>query len=191
MSTSIFLNPRFTTEWREASSRTIKQDPNNQAALYVHVALSAIQDLQAKQLADSPLKKRHEIFAYIHQSANTGYPRAMFLEGLALKEGFGCKQDIATGEAFIRVAAVGRNCDIAINYLNFRLGLAYLFGKHMPQSYEKAIKCLKLAGNVAAPELKMVAEHLTRMQVRLAPKPKPHTYDFPQVAYKPKLILAS
>ncbi len=195
---SIFANQKCIEEWLEASSRTIKKDPRNKAALYIHVALDELCDLYTRTLNKETdinrLAKRHEIFDRFEQAAQTGYPRGMFFEGLARREGFGCKQDAETGKALIQVAGVARNCELALNYLgvsyfksapetavNFfkqatvsgypqafkNLGLANLYGIGTKQSFAEAIRCFKKAGYVAQAELALVAEYINRLQSRL------------------------
>ena len=196
---SIFANLKCTEEWLEASSRTITSDPRHKPALDVHVALHEISDLYSpeKQPSDPkvlPINKRHEIFARFERSALTGYPVAMFFEGLARREGFGCKQDVIAGNALIQVAGLARNCDLALNFLGVsyfsqapetavkffqqaalngynraykNLGLANLYGVGIRQSYVEAIRCFKTAGDIAKLELAKVAYHLACLQQSL------------------------
>lgn len=195
---SIFANHKCIEEWLEESSRTIKKDPRNKAVLDVHVALDEAYDLyfptvEAKDSNILPTVKRLEIFSRFERSARTGCPNAMFFEGLARREGFGCKKDLTTGNALIQVAAIARNCNLALNYLGVsyfsqapemalkffqqaalngydraykNLGIASLYGRGIGQSYAEAIRCFKTAGAVARNELAQVAQHLKYLQAR-------------------------
>lgn len=157
--------------WRDASSKAIQIDPNNQAALYIHCALNALHDTYVTKLptVSNPLEVRNATFNYIQQAALTGYPPALFFEGLARLEGFGCKQDQTTGKALIQVSAVARACDLAIGFVQMRIGIAHLYGKGAAQSFKLAIQNFKLAGAIAQPQLQLVAAHLHKMRLRMAP----------------------
>jgi hypothetical protein len=200
---SIFANRTCIEEWLEASSKTIVADPRDKRAVDVHTALSDAHELyfpetKTKDSTELPTEKRAEIFTRFERSALTGYPTAMFFEGVARREGFGCKQDQTTGNALIQVAAVARGCVLALNYLGVsyfsnapemavrffqqaalkgynrayrNLGIANLYGVGVKQSYAGAIRFFTAAGPVARPELQKVAAHLKNLQARAAIQP--------------------
>jgi TPR repeat protein len=171
---SIFTKAQFVHPWREASMKEIQKNPNDQRAVYVQLALNDVYKMhfQADDNLSSTLDKRNDIFQYVQEAANSGYAFAQFLQGICYIDGYGTPQDVETGDAYIRVAGVARKCPAALDYLSRRLGLAYLFGKDVTQSYEEGIKYLQRAGRIAQPELLMVAAHLRKMQARLQPLPQ-------------------
>lgn len=161
-------NQHFVGIWHAANSKSIQNNPRDQSALYLQVGLNELLNYSnSNGVVELALQKRKEIFDYFYQAGKHGDPRGMFFEGLCFLEGFGCKEDVDTGRAFIQVAAVGRKCDLALNYLNRILGLEYLYGTKRPQSFAAAIKSFQLSGEIATPELHMVGAHLQKMQLRL------------------------
>jgi hypothetical protein len=165
-------NPHNIIVWRSASSKAIQTNPDSQAILSVHFALNSLHEVYVKnaQQGSNPLTVRHETFSYFQQAAITGYAPALFFEGLARLEGFGCQKDQTTGKALIQVAAVARACELAINFVQMRLGVAHLYGKGATQSFKQAIEQFKSAGEIAQPHLQLVATHLQKMRARMAPK---------------------
>jgi hypothetical protein len=117
---TIFANPKCIQAWCAEAQRVIS---NEKLQTFAHaenvfVALELLQDLYCLQNPQqkNPLQVRSAFFNLILQASTTGFPLAMFFEGLALKEGFGCRQDILTGQALIQVAGA-RKCAEALNYL--------------------------------------------------------------------------
>ncbi len=166
------INPHYINAWRSASSKAIQTNPDDQAALLIHFALNNLHKLYVTkaQQDTSPLILRSEIFTYFQQAAISGYPPALFFEGLARLEGFGCQKDQATGKALIQVAAVARTCKLAINFVQMSLGMAYLLGNGAPQCFKQAIQQFKFAGEIARPQLQFIASHLQQMRVRMSPQ---------------------
>lgn len=119
---TIFANERCITAWRAEAKRVEQRDPNTpentRSATYVQKALELLDEMYCLNNPQhkNPLNVRQAIIAMFETAAAAGYPPAMFFEGLARKEGFGCKKDPATGHALIRIAAI-RKCAEALNYL--------------------------------------------------------------------------
>lgn len=119
---TLFANPACITAWR-AEAKRVEQRSSQQAlvaqnAQYVQNALALLDDLYClnNPQQKNPMHVRQAAFAMFLEASLAGYPLAMFFEGLARKEGFGCQQDSKTGQALIHVAGA-RKCAEALNYL--------------------------------------------------------------------------
>ena len=188
----LFLNPHHIAVWCEVNSLAVRDNPNNQSALLVQLGLNSLYNLyvQKPNIEDNTITVRKKIFSYFKEAAENGNSRGMFFEGLCCLFGFGCKADILTGNALIRVASTARNCDFAINSLRLYVGVEHLYGTNRPQNYVAAIACLKTAGEIAQPQRLELAEHFKRQQL----KPSRFTerlQNAPGVSYKPSLAYAS
>jgi len=98
--------------------------------------------------------------------------------------------DILTGNALIRVAAIARGCDFALDCLQLCVGVEHLYGKNRPQNYAVAVVCLKMVGEIAQPQRSKLAEHFKRQQLE-HPQFLERSQDFPRTSYKPSLAYAS
>lgn len=170
---SPLTNPHFINVWRNACNKTAKQNPNDDAALYLRSAFEELNILYAQPASNvsNSLQRRHEIFECFSKAGKLGDPRGMFFEGLAL-QGFGCEKDLITSAALIRVAAFARDCDLAIQFLMLRLGHTHLFSTTAQHKIDIAIKCFKQAGDIAKPELNLIAQHLKSLRSKLVAKPE-------------------
>lgn len=181
MNNSPLTNPHYISVWRAECTKAVQQDPNNQAALFLQLAFNNLFATYVQPTAanTNSLQHRNEICDYIREAGKSGDPRGMFFEGLVL-QGFGCKPDLITSEAFIRVAAFGRNCDLALQFLTLRLGQAQLFGYKMQQDYAAAIISFKKAGAIAHPELDLIKMHLSKLRAKLEVQPEANVINLEQ-----------
>lgn len=118
MTSSLFTQPSCIIAWRTEIKRIASRVNEHQKLKNIDCALSLLQELYCRNNPNqkNPRETRIQIFNYFLQESTCGFPLAMFFEGLARKEGFGCSQDIKSGQALIQVAAL-RNCSEALNYL--------------------------------------------------------------------------
>ncbi len=115
--TSLFANPVCIMAWRAEAARIAPLAMRAHNIHYMQNALVLLDELYCLKNPHqkNPLHVRQGVFASILESSLTGYPFAMFFEGLARKEGFGCGQDVKSGQALIQIA-VARKCAEALNY---------------------------------------------------------------------------
>lgn len=188
----LFLNPHHITVWHKANSGTVRSNPDNQAVLLVQLGLNRLHNLyvQKPNIEDNTITVREKIFSSFKEAAENGNSRGMFFEGLCYLFGFGCKTDIVTGNALIRVAATARSCDFAVDCLQLCLGVEHLYGTNRPQNYVAAIACLNMAGEIAQPQRSKLAEHFKRQQLELAQHVEMRQ-SFSRAVYKPSLVYAS
>lgn len=115
---TLFANPACIRSWRAEARRIERKELITKHTKYVQDALAYLDELYCLQNPQqkNPLHMRQGAFALFVEASSAGYPLAMFFEGLARKEGFGCNKDVATGQALIQVAGM-RKCPEAMNYL--------------------------------------------------------------------------
>lgn len=115
---TLLTNPACISAWRAEAKRTASHAVIAHNAQYVQNALAVLDELYCLKNPEqkNPLHMRQAAFALFLEASLAGYPLAMFFEGLARKEGFGCQVDAKTGEALIQVAG-SRKCAEALNYL--------------------------------------------------------------------------
>lgn len=158
---TIFTNPRFIRGWGREAQRVATRAQAHHNAHCVQEALELLDNLYCKQNPHNknPLQMRQTIFSRFLTASMAGYPLAMFFEGLARKEGFGCQRDKVTGQALIQVAGA-RKCAEAKNYL----ALCYL-----RQDLLSALTLLRDAAHdghaLARTNFAQLAEHI-RIQLR-------------------------
>lgn len=158
--TTIFANPKSIIAWRAEAKRLMVRNQSPQLQ-YVQHALDLLDELYCLQNPQqkSPLQIRQAFFSLILEASLTGFPLAIFFEGLARKEGFGCNKDFTSGQALIQVAGL-RKCAEALNYL----ALCYI-----KQDILTALSLFKDAASdghvLALGNFQQLAEHV-RMQMR-------------------------
>src|SRR5690349_1548445 len=108
---TLFTNRACITAWRAEAKRINAKSSSTQKDRYVQQALELLDDLYCLQNPQNknPLYVRQAVFSMFMEDALTGNPLAMFFEGLARKEGFGCAPDLTAGHALILVASA-RKC---------------------------------------------------------------------------------
>ncbi len=159
--TTLFSNPACITAWRAEVRRVQQKSSCIHKSLYVQQALDLLDDLYCLQNPQhkNPLHVRQAVFALFLEDALNGNPLAMFFEGLARKEGFGCVADISSGHALILVASK-RQCAEAWNYL------ALCYAKHDPYMALTLLRDAAHTGHVqATANFRALAEHV-RIQIR-------------------------
>lgn len=169
-SQSPLVVPHHIEVWRNECTKAVKQNPGSQSDLFLQLALNELHNMYVQGTSNdsrSPLVRRQDIYNYFKEAGKSGHARGMFFEGLALL-GFGCQADPITSQALIRVSAFARNCDLALQYLTLRLGQSHLYGTNGVQNLTAAVKCFKQAGNIADPELRLIAQHLDKMRAKFA-----------------------
>lgn len=114
----LFANKKCITAWRAEAKRVAQLSTSSTHVNHVANALALLDELYCLHNPQhkSPLQMRQAIFASFLEASLAGFPLAMFFEGLARKEGFGCQIDVVTGHALIQVASA-RKCPEAMNYL--------------------------------------------------------------------------
>ncbi len=164
--TSPLTNPHYIKVWHDACTRSVKQNPHSQADLYLQLGLNELLNLygQTKVASNNSLERRNAVYQSFKEAGKTGNARGLFFEGLAL-QGFGCAPDIITSQALLRVSAFARNCDLALQFLILRMGQGYLYQQ---SNYSAAMQCFKKAGDIAAIEVRKVADHVSQMRAKLA-----------------------
>lgn len=186
---AVFPNNQYHNQiWLRSTEIAVQTQPSD-AAFYVH---EGVKGLVSGQFGT--FQQRSNIFENFSRAARTGYPRGFLFESFCWQYGFGRDADPATGNALFRVAAIARECDLAVSFLLWCLGSSYLYGKNdLPQNYRKAIDYLLKAGQLALPEIKLITEHFKTQEKRreLSQAQQSKFRQFPAVSYRPRMICTS